>query len=194
MYMLVFLVIFSCQRGETEKEYIYFSTKDLKIDTLHNKAIKYKAILTSDSIKLFDNQSLITKFKYSIADDGIYVVKDRTSVLLYSFTDSINIVRPNGLIPPFYKSVRLVDKRDYQLKDKKRTIYHFVESGYDETLDSYYMEGEGFICFYKYAEDSFLYLDSPDAIELSSQFLNDSTFFAMLKMRIIDKKMGRRFE
>ena len=194
MYMLGVLMFFSCQRRETEKEYIYFFSKDLKIDTLHNKAIKYKSILSSDSIKLFDNQSLITKFKYSITDNGIYVVKDGTSSLLYSFTDSTNIVRPDGLIPPFYKSVRLVDKKDYQLKGKKRTIYHFVESGYDETLDSYYMDGEGFICFYKYADDNFIYLDTPDAIELSSQFLTDSTFFAMLKMREIDKRMGRKFE
>jgi hypothetical protein len=56
------------------------------------------------------------------------------------------------------------------------------------------MDGEGFICFYKYADDNFIYLDTPDAIELSSQFLTDSTFFAMLKMREIDKRMGRKFE
>lgn len=194
MYILVFLVIFSCQRKETEKEYIYFSTKAVNIDTLNNKSAKYRVLLSSDSIKLFDNQDLIVKAKYNITDKGIYVVKNEKLCLLYSFTDSTDIVRENELIPPFYKRVRLVGKKDYQIKGEAKTVYHFVESGYDETLDSYYMEGEGFICFYKYAEDSFLYLDTPNAIELSSQFLTDSTFFAMLKMREIDKRMGRKFE
>lgn len=194
IYVSVLFISISCQRKDIEKEYVYFSTNELRVNTLHNKFVKYKALLSSDSIKLFDNQDLITKFKYSITDNGIYIIKDTTSFLLYSFTDSTNVIRPNELLPSFHKSVRLVEKKDYQIKNKKRTVYHFVESGYDETLDSYYMEEEGFICFYKYAEDNFLYLDSPDAIELSSQFLTDSTFFAMLKMRETDKKMGRKFQ
>lgn len=192
LYVLVFLIFISCKRKEAEKEFIYFSSKELKIDTLNNKLVKYKALLSPDSIKLFDNQNLIGRFNYNIINKGIYIIIDGTASLLYSLTDSANTVRPDELFPPFYKNVQLVDKKYYQLKGKKTTVYHFVESGYDETLDSYYMEGEGFICFYKYADDFFIYLNSPNAIELSSQFLTDSTFFAMLKMKEIDKKMGRK--
>lgn len=194
IYLLGFTVFFSCHKIETERKYSYFSSTDLKIDSLHKKNVKFKSIISTDSVKLFNDQGLMTQFKYSISDTSINFVKDKKISILYSFTDSTNIARPNELLPLFYKNVRLVNKKDYQINDKKKTIYHFIESGYDETLDSYYLEGEGFICFYKYSDKHFLYLDSPNSIEVSSQFLTDSTFFSMLKMRNTDKMMGRKFE
>jgi hypothetical protein len=85
----------------------------------------------------------------------------------------------------------LVQKKKYLVNNKQYTILHFLETGFDETVDSYYLEGEDFICFYKYADNDFLYLDSPEASKVSTQFLKDSTFFAMLKLRKIDEYMGR---
>ncbi|KZE77350.1 hypothetical protein [Myroides marinus] len=194
IYVLFILVFLSCKRREFQREFNFIVSEDLVIDTSHSISVGHRAIVSYDSIKLFESQDLVTKFKYSVTEDGIFLIKGRTSNLLYSFKDSTDIVRPGELTQFFYESVKLVDKREYQLKNEKRVIYHFVESGFDETLDSYYMYGEGFICFYKYADNSFIYLNSPKALEISSVFLNDSTFFAMLKMRNIDKQMGRQFE
>lgn len=194
IYILLFLFALSCKENKEHIEYSYFYTKELKLDSLANKTTTYKAILINDTLKLYHLNDLIQKSKYKISDEGIYIDTNRNLQLLYSFNNKAEIKRAENLLPFFYKSVKLTDRKDYYLKNEKFTIYHFIEKGGDETLDSYYLKGEGFICFYKYADDKFLYLNSPKAIKVSAQFLNDKTFFAMLKMKEIDKKMGRKFE
>lgn len=195
IYILISLIFFSCIKKETNSEFSYFYSEELKIDKMTDKSTAYKAILGNDSLLLYSaSRGLMKKVKYKIKVDGIYVIKDKELLLLYPFDRGVEIKRPKKLTSFFYPKVTLVEKKNYYTEGgKKNTIYHFVEGGFDETLDSYYMEGEGFICFYKYSENRFLYLNSPNALRVSTLFLNDSTFFAMLKLREIDKKMWREF-
>lgn len=195
-YLIVssLLVFCSCQIKEPSKEFRYFYTTEVTLDSLTNKPLAYKSIVSADSVSIFDDQRLLNKIRYKLTDSGICVLTDTSSLLLYPFKDTSKILRDESLHSFFYNSVRLINKRSYSFKGQKKIVYHFIESGFDETLDSYYLEDVGFICFYKYAQDHYLFLDSPDAFEISGQFLGDSSFFAMIHMREIDKKMGRKFE
>jgi len=79
----------------------------------------------------------------------------------------------------------LVAKKKYIINEVEYQIYHFLESDYDTTLDSYYLVGEGFICFYEFKGSEFLYLDSPKALEVYKIFSEDYSFNAVLQAEMM---------
>lgn len=192
------VLLFSCKeklKNEQVEEYVYFYTKDKNLKPLTDKHPSYKAVVSGDSIYFFEPDTiLIHQEKFGRTKDGIYLLRDKDSLLLYSFKIREKVHRDTSLQYFFYENAILIEKKEYYLDEKNYTLYHFIESGWDETLDSYYMEDEGFICFYKYANDYFLYLDSPNATKVSPAFLTDTSFFALLQMREKDKKIGRIFD
>lgn|SRR5690606_24817878 len=194
IFILVLTV--SCSQKNVEEKVLYYieTNRDELISGLRKDFFKYRVIIKDDSVNIFNKNQFIYNLEYKIDKKGIYILKDKKPKLLYSFEINNRIKRDDYLTDFFYDEVELIGKKAYNINNKNFTIYHFLEYGVSETLDSYYLEDEGFICFYKYDSDDFIYLDSPKAYELSSEFLRDSTFFAQLKLRKLDLQMGRKFD
>lgn len=196
-YCLIFflLLITSCSTNEfEEKSFVYFVTNNQGLRSGNKQHdFKYKVILKMDSLKIYKNEQFLCTFKYKVDEKGIFIIEDNIPKLLYSFELNKKIKREN-FKTFFFEEVELVETKTYKINNKSFLVYHFLESDVSETLDSYYLIDEGFICFYKYDSDNFIYLDSPKANELSSVFFKDSTFFAQLKLRKLDKEMGRKFD
>src|SRR5690606_1313084 len=196
-YCLIFflLLITSCSTNEfEEKSFVYFVTNNQGLRSGNKQDdFKYKVTLKMDSLKIYKNEQFLCTFKYKVAEKGIFIIEDNIPKLLYSFDLNKKIKREN-FKTFFFEEVELVETKTYKINNKSFLVYHFLESDVSETLDSYYLIDEGFICFYKYDSDNFIYLDSPKANELSSVFFKDSTFFDQLKLRKLDKEMGRKFD
>ena len=192
IYLLIILGISSCKKDihedKVEENLFFKATTDEFGNIKIQKDFVYKVLVKKDSIKIYRKNSLVNSFVYKTDSKGIYIRKKDNYKLLYPFELNVYLDRDEDLTNKFYKNVILEGKKIYFLKDKKVTLYHFIENGFDGSLDSYFMEGEGFICFYKYNDDDFFYLNSSKALEVSKAFLNDSTFFAKLKLEKIDKE------
>lgn len=191
--MILLSSLFSCEKEKAALKYDYFYSTELELKEPSKKDISYSAVTRNDSVYIYHNLSAIDKYRYTVNSDGIFVVQGDKLSNIYSFQLNKKIIRNEELTKFFFREVQMVEKKDYVIDDIKYTLYHFIESNRHETLDSYFMEGEGFICFYRYSEDRFLYLNSPKSLKVSKTLLNDNSFFALLKMRKIDKGMGRKF-
>lgn len=101
--------------------------------------------------------------------------------MLYPFEMNHKLVRNNVLTSNFHDVVELRGRKKYVINGIEYKLYHFFEETYDQTLDSYYLEGEGFICFYEFKGSEFLYLDSPKALEVYKIFSKDYSFNVILK-------------
>lgn len=184
--LLVIIGVTSCKREVNkddkvkEKNFLFFKASNEEGNIKMQKNFSYKISLKKDSIKIFKEKYLVNNFIYKVDNKGIYIWNNDKYTLLYPFELNASLDRDKDLTNMFYRNVKLKRKKTYSFKEKETTLYHFIENGFDGSLDSYYMEGEGFICFYKYNDDDFLYLNSPKALEISKVFLNDSTFFAKL--------------
>jgi len=196
-HCLIFLLLLttSCSTKEfEEKSFVYFVTNNKGLRSgIKQDDFKYKVTLKMDSLKIYKNEQFLYRFKYKVDEKGIFIIEDDIPKLLYSFELNKKIKRDN-LEKYFLEEVELVETKTYKINNKSFLVYHFLECDVSETLDSYYLIDEGFICFYKYDSDDFIYLDSPKAKELSSVFFKDSVFFAQLKLRKLDKEMGRKFD
>lgn len=196
LILLLVVAIFSCTTKKSEEKNLYYYVTNNQgfRSGIKEESFKYKAIIKNDSMKIYDKDRFVYSLKYKINENGIYIFNQGVPKLLYSFKMNFKLKREDYLTNFFYKEVELIAKKTYNVNNNSFTVYHFLENGVSETLDSYYLVGEGFICFYKYDSDDFIYLDSPKANELSSDFLKDSTFFAQLKLRKLDMEMGRKFD
>lgn len=194
IYLLILVGFSSCKNDINEDKiennlFLFFKASNDEFGNIKmQKDFAYEVLVKKDSIKIYRKKSLVNSFVFKIDNKGIYIKKEDKYRILYPFEMNVSIDRNEDLTNIFYKNVILEGKKTYFLKGKKITLYHFIENGFDGSLDSYYMEGEGFICFYKYNDDDFFYLNSPKALEVSKVFLNDSTFFAKLKLEKIDEE------
>lgn len=187
------LLISSCKDDSLKEKTLFYYNCDSEGHRSGKKAdaFKYHVLIKSDSIKVYRKNQFIGSFMYKVDKEGIYAWHGKTSNLIYPFRTGIILQRTKGLSGLFYEKVELVQKKAYNVNGKEYTLFHFIESMSHETLDSYYLEGEGFICFYRYNEDSVLYLDAPKAMEVKDVLLRDTTFFALQQLRQLDAEMGR---
>lgn len=185
--------LFACKSKQNREIYSYVYCEGISIEKCNFNSIAYKSVVSSDKVLISDSFAFNIEFNYKIIDDDIFVIKDDSSFILYNFKDTTSFFRKKEIIPPFYKEVKLVGIKDYYVDGDAKTIYHFVENGFDGSLHSYFLKGEGFICFYEYNENRYIYLNSPRALEISSQFLNDTNFFAFLKLKETDKMIKRKY-
>lgn len=185
--LIIYILFMSCSSKEELFEYSYISdTVDL--ESIETRKVVYKASIIGDSLIIVNEDGLKNRFKYLKEKDGLYIIKDGIKKILYPFELETEVIRDTSLVSTFYSEVKLIRKRKYFINEKEFVVYHYIENGYDDTIDSYYLEGEGFVCFYKFADNEFLYLNSPKALELGEVFLRDTSFFAMLEMREVRKK------
>lgn len=187
----LFVFLFSCKQKEEEfVEYSYFTADIWNPKTMETKIINYKVLLKGDSISIYKrNNGLQNRFKFTLDKKGIYVVNNDEKKLLYPFEQNVKLLRDSILAREFYKEVELVEKKKYIINEEEYHLYHYLESGYDSTLDSYYLEGEGFICFYEFRGSEFIYLDSPKALDVFKLFSEDYSFNAVLKAEMIKQNV-----
>lgn len=187
----VFFLFFSCKQDNVVvTEYNYFTADIWNKNTIKDKHVVYKALLEGDSLSIYKRDNGIReKFKFALDAKGIYVVENKRRKLLYSFEKNVKILRDSSVTKSFHNEVELIEKKKYIINEVEYQIYHFLESDYDVTLDSYYLEGEGFICFYEFKGSKFLYLDSPKALEVYKIFSEDYSFNAVLQAEMMRKNV-----
>ncbi|MDQ8015225.1 MAG: hypothetical protein REI96_22455 [Flavobacterium nitrogenifigens] len=153
--------------------------------------IRYSALIKNDIVSIFSHyketpqnpllKENLGRYKFEIDKKGIYILSDKGRYLAYSFLLNENIERDKALNALFYNNAKLLEKKKYSIDSKEYEIYHFYESGNHDSVDSYYMVGVGFICFHEFQEDTFIYLNNKEALQVSEIFLKDSTFFSKSK-------------
>lgn len=198
IYLLgcLFVLFLSCeQKKVVVTEYNYFVADIWNKNSTKDKYVIYKVLLEGDSLSIYKRDNGIrNKFKFALDAKGIYIVENEKLKLLYSFEKNVKILRDSSLTKNFYNEVELIDKKKYIINEVEYQIYHFSEIDYDTTLDSYYLEGEGFICFYEFKGSEFLYLDSSKALEVYKIFSEDYSFNAVLQAEMMRKNVLKRRE
>jgi len=186
-----FLIFVGCSKNNANKVYRYHLIKNSSdIQDIDNKLIKYKCFFYKDKIEIRDSSNAVLgEYLYKITNEGIFIKVRTEYQLVYSFELGKNVKREIELQSLFLENAKLVESKKFFINNTKSTLYHFIEDTGDMIIDSYYLEGEGFIGGYEYNDVDFLYLKTPKALELSKDFLNDSTFFAKLVLEKIDKKV-----
>jgi len=189
VYLLgcLFVLFLSCvQKEKVVTEYNYFTGDIWNLKSMEDRQVEYKALLEGDSLSIYERDNrLKIKFKFTLDSKGIYVLGKNERKLLYPFENNVKMHRDSILSYYFYKEVEMVAKKKYIINEVEYQIYHFLESDYDTTLDSYYLVGEGFICFYEFKGSEFLYLDSPKALEVYKIFSEDYSFNAVLQAEMM---------
>lgn len=186
-----FALLFSCKQKEVAVvEYSYFTADIWNPKSMEIKHIDYKALLKGDSLSIYKrNNEIKSKFKFAIDKKGIYIMENEVKKLLYPFEENIKVLRDSVLGKYFYSEVELVGKKKYIVNQIEYQLFHYQESSYDSTLDSYYLEREGFICFYEFKGSKFLYLDSPKALDVYKLFSEDYSFNAVLQAEMMKQNV-----
>lgn len=176
--------LFSCKQKEDVKIFDFYNSQNLLV-----KKNSYKSVINGDSVSIYNDNKRMFSFSYINEKDGIYIFSNNKKIPIYYFTKKV-LERDDSLLPFLPHKVRLLDKKYYETNENEKfLIYSFVESTGDEIYYTYYMEGEGFICVYKYDEDKYLYSNSPKAKKVANLFLKDTLFFAKLNLEDKERKL-----
>lgn len=164
------------------KDYLQYDFHSLKsssqINNIEELPVSYKAIIKKNKIEIKSVDSgFIAEYEYKITTAGIFVNYKNDDVLLYSFEKNKIVKRDDVFLSTFLEKCELIDIKEYLIEGESYKIYYFnEENSNDRSIDSYFLENEGFICFYGNYDDDFIYLNSEKALKVSG-FLNDETFF-----------------
>lgn len=176
-YIGLFILMISCNR-----DYLHYNFHSLQnssqVANIEEFPVSYNAIVKKNKIEIKSVDSgFIAEYEYKIKEDGIFVNYKNADFLIYSFEKNKVVKRDEVFLSTFLEKCELIDIKEYLIDGESYKVYYFnEENSNDQSIDSYFLENEGFICFYKVYDANFIYLNSEKALKVS-RFLNDETFF-----------------
>lgn len=187
--ILTIFSLFSCKKTNLDStntfSYTLYNSENKLVKQHFYKLTNYH-LRNYDSIVIHMNDKECFTYNQKVVNNkGIYNYSENNIILTHSF-DKKNI-ETKGLkyYKPFLnKSTTLIDYQKIKIKDVEYKLFHYSETyNSNNSIDSYYLEGIGFICYYNFDTDNYLLCDSIsnkslNVKELGNMLVKDTSFFA----------------
>ncbi|WP_177735211.1 hypothetical protein [Flavobacterium inviolabile] len=131
-----------------------------------------------DSINVFNGNKLVFSFNEKQNSLGIFKSCNSKFIQSHSF-DTISLAN-SSCIKPFLisRKTKLINQKEYVFKGEKYHLFHYSEEiNSHKSFDSYYIKGIGFICYYNFDTDRYIFANDISK-DLKNDLISDSTFFA----------------
>jgi hypothetical protein len=187
--ILTIFSLFSCKKTNLDNtntlSYTLYNSENKPLKQDFYKLTNYH-LKNYDSIVVYMNDKECFSYNQKVVNNkGIYNHSQSNIILTHSF-DKKNI-ETKGLkyYKPFLnKSTTLIDSKKIKIKEVEFKLFHYSEIYNNNTsIDSYYLENIGFICYYNFDTDNYLLCNSIsnkslNIKELGSILVKDTSFFA----------------
>lgn len=203
LFVLGMMLLLNCNTSKSDKDskfyFNFYSNRNIMTKANMFIVERKKAILF-DSVFVYEKNIKVLSFKENLNKNGIYRYIFNKKTLTHSLNDSLTLsVNYNVSFVPFInKKTTLINKKTYVFNQKYYKIYHYSEvQSNHRSFDSYYLENVGFICYYNFDSDNYILCDSTNIKslkikEVTSQLINDTTFFARYTVAKLFPKYYRK--
>ena len=185
-YLMFFLI--SCSSSSERKTYeVIFK------NNVSRAEIKFYSVSIEKGIEMDFINDNGEKYKTKLIKkkNGLY---DENGEIIFPF-DSTNIVLSKSYLRPFiYKNIRYIKKKNYSINGQNYTVYIFSQHNKkDDSCESYFVDGFGFIGFRGFEDMSFYSIDSiksilpKDILEVERKVFSDSLFIYKIPSEIPPK-------
>lgn len=192
--LLISITFFSCNKAEMHNFKFHSLENSLEVKNINEFPVLYKAKILKNKISIESTKSgFLAEYKFKVTELGIFISQDNQDELIYPFKKNKIVKRNDKLQSLFLETCELISIKEYIINHRSYRLYYFIEENGDMAIDSYYLENEGFICFYRHYDGNFLYSDSKKALDVSKLFLNDSVFFNKIVLEVNKQEAMNEF-